>query len=465
MDTDVATPNPYLSGPYEPVADERDDVGLEVVGTLPPQLRGTYVRNGPNPALAPKGRYHVFDGDGMVHAVQIRDGAASYRNRWVRSAGLEAELRAGEALFGGLSEFRLPPAEVVAEVGVMKNTANTNVLAHAGRLFALMEAAKPVELDGRLATLGEVDFGGRLHGAMTAHPKVDPASGELVSFGYSPVPPYLRYHVVDASGALTTEVDIDLPGPVMMHDFAVSATRAVFFDLPALFDLEAMLSGRPGIRWDPSHGARIGVLDRAAPHDGVTWIEVEPFFVFHFLNAHDDGDAVVVEGCRSERMNVTFGEDHVLEPVYPSLHRWRIDPVAGTVTETRLDDRLSDFPRHDDARAGRPLRYGYVGSMRPVGRERIDFSGLVKHDLVDGTSVEHSWADGGMGGEAVFVADEERDAEDGGWLLDFVTDRSGSTELVVLDAEAMEEVARVRMPRRIPFGFHGNWVPEAAWPA
>ena len=459
----VSTPpaNPYLIGHYEPVTDERDDVDLEVVGELPEPLVGTYLRNGPNPAFPPVTRYHVFDGDGMIHAVQLRNGRASYRNRWVRSAGLEAERRAGHALFGGLSEFRLPPPEVMETAGMMKNTANTNVVVHAGRTLAMMEAARPVELDASLATVGEYDFGGALPAAMTAHPKVDPVTGEMVFFAYSPFPPYLRYHVADASGVLVESVDVELPGPVMMHDFAVSAGRAVFFDLPAVFDLDAMLAGAPGIRWQPDHGARIGVLDRTAPHDPVRWIDVDPFYVFHFLNAFDDGETVVVDGCRSARMNVSFGDDRIVEAVHPSLHRWRIDPARGTVIDEPLDDRPGDFPRIDDRRAGLSARYGYVAASRTWAEDDIAFDGVVKHDLVAGTSRQFSYGSDSVSGEAVFAADPTRDSEDGGWLLNYVTDAGGSTDLVVVDAEVLEEVARVRIPRRVPFGFHGNWVPDA----
>jgi len=458
MSTDLGpATNPYLLGNYAPVHDERDDAPLEIVGDLPASLRGRYLRNGPNPAFEPLGNYHLFDGDGMIHGIEIADGAASYHNRYIESAGLAAERRAGNALFGGLAEFRFPPAELMAEVGVMKNTANTNIISHAGRLLALMEACPPIELAADLTTSGPWDFGGALTGAMTAHPKIDPATGEMLFFGYGPFPPYLRFHVVDASGVLTTSVDIDLPAPVMMHDFVVSATKVVFFDLPALFDLDAMLSGGTGIRWEPANGARIGILDRAQPEAGVTWIEVDPFFAFHFLNGHDDGDAVVVEGCRSPRLNAAFGNERLDEPITPLLHRWRVDPVAGTVTDTPLDDRFGDFPRIDDRMTGRRARYGYVATGQNNGSDDVMFNGFIKHDLVTNSSTEYSFGPDVMSGEVAFAADPDRDSEDGGWLMTFATDASGDSALIIVDAEALQEVARVRVPRRVPFGFHGNW--------
>jgi len=460
MSSPAPTSNPFLVGHYEPVREESDAAALEVIGELPDSLVGTYMRNGANPAFDPIGRYHVFDGDGMIHAVSFDGGTASYRNRYVVSRGLAAERRAGRALFGGLSEFHLPDPEVMAEAGFMKNTANTHVVSHAGRVLALMEAGKPTEIDDRLVTIGEYDFDGALQGPMTAHPKFDPTTGDMLFFGYSPFPPYLRFHVADAAGRLIRSVDIDLPSPVMMHDFVATERHVVFFDLPAVFDLEAMMSGAAGIRWQPDNGARIGVLDRQHPDDGVRWIEVEPFWVFHFLNAHDDGDAIVVDGCRAERLNVAFGDDELDGPVTPSLHRWRIDVAAGTVVDEPLDDRPADFPRIDDRFAGLPARYGYVSHAGAWGSEVVDFDGVTKHDLVAGTSETHVYGPAVVSGEAVFAPDPGRTGEDAGWLLNFVTDRTdGSSSLVVLDAASMTETARVLIPRRVPFGFHGNWFP------
>lgn len=460
-----AAGSPWLTGNWAPVHDELVVDDLSVTGCLPAQLHGSYVRNGPNPAFTPLGAYHLFDGDGMLHAVRFEDGRASYRNRWVDSAGLRAERRAGTALYGGLAEFRMPSPEVVAEGGPLKNVANTHVWRHAGRTFALLEAARPTEidLDGDLATLGEHTFDGLLQGPMTAHPKADPETGELIFFGYSPFPPFVRYHVADPAGRLVTSVPVDLPRAVMMHDFAVSRDHVVFFDLPAVFDVHALLEGRPGIRWEPEHGARIGVLQRSDPTAPVRWFDMEPFWLFHVLNAHDDGDAVVVEACRTDRLNAAFGEEPAVAAAPPTLHRWRIDLAAGRVTEQVLDDEPSDFPRVNDDRAGLDTRFGYVGHTRRWGDGAVEFDGITKHDLHGGTTTVHRFGPTESGGEAAFAPDPERTGEDGGWLLSFVSDRAtGSSDLVIVDAETMLEVARVHLPRRVPLGFHGNWFAHGA---
>ncbi len=253
--------DPYLNGQYAPVRDERNDSDLSVIGELPDGLVGVYMRNGGNPFFTPAGRYHVFDGDGMVHGLYLDgEGSATYANRWIRSGGLDLERERGGAVYGGLSEFKLPDDEAMTAGGIFKNTANTNIISHAERYLALMEGAYPTEITRDLATLGEYDFDGRLKGSMTAHPRVDPETGTMAMFGYSPFPPYLRYHEVDRSGVLTHTVEVPIGRSVMIHDFVVTPNYAVFFDLPAIFDAEAMMSGGSAIAWKPDEGARIGIM-------------------------------------------------------------------------------------------------------------------------------------------------------------------------------------------------------------
>ena len=450
---------PHLLGQYRPVHDEIDATDLLVEGELPEGLTGSYLRNGPNPLLAPHGPYHLFDGDAMLHGVTLGQSGASYRNRWVRSAGMMAEAEAGRPLFGGLAGFRPPPDDVMAKVGMMKNTANTNIVSHAGRMLALMEASPPTQVDpDTLATLGVFDYDGALAGAMTAHPKVDPATGNMHFFGYGPFPPYLRYHVVSAHGDLLTSVEIDLPQAVMMHDFAITDKHALFFDLPAVFDVNALMEGKPFTRWEPDLGARIGVL--ALDGSGqVRWSDIDPCYVFHFLNASEDAAGNIdVVGCRSSSLPVSFGDQPAAD-VSPTLHRWHID-AAGTVTTTQLDDRPGDFPRINDALTGRTNRFGYVGWLRDVVQGDATFGGVTAWDLERNESVTWECAPAEVCGEPSFAADPEGTAENDGWLVTLTTDLARDhSYLDVIDARdvAAGPVARVKMPRRVPFGFHGNW--------
>lgn len=463
IDLDPTT-NPYLQGNLAPVLDELDVGDLAITGELPAGLRGVFLRNGPNPQFAPLGSYHLFDGDGMIHSIEIADGRAHYRNRWVQSRGLVAERRAARALFGGLSQFVMPDPEVIAEAGIMKNTANTNIIRHAGRYLALMEAAPPTEVTRELETLGEYDYDGALAGSMTAHPKWDPATGELLFFGYSPFPPYLRYHVADARGRLVRSVDVDIPAPVMMHDFVVTKHNVVFFDLPAVFDINAAFAGGPMISWKPENGARIGVMPRDGGNADIVWIEVDPFYVFHFLNAWDaDDSCVIVTGCRTERLGVAFGDEVLDEPQVPTLHRWTIDTVNATVKTEQLDDRGGEFPRINMGRSGTSNRYGYLATGDEWRFEVVQFNGFTKYDLEAGTSDVHDYGDSCEAGEPVFAADPEGTSEDDGWILNYVHDkRDGTTQVHVVDAREVggEPVARIHLPRRVPFGFHGNWMPD-----
>ena len=456
----AASDNPWLRGWFAPVADERDEPQLEVSGQLPDGLAGAFLRNGPNPMFPPIVRYHLFDGDGMVHGVTFDgEGGASYANRWVRSAALEAEIEAGHALYGGISEFRLPPDDVLARVGPVKNTANTHVVGHGGRILALMEACPPIELASDLSTVGPFDFGGALQGPMTAHPKIDPKTGEMVFFGASPFAPFLRIHAADARGELVWSTEVELPGAVMMHDFAITETKVVIFDLPAVMDVEALITGGTGFYWDADRGARIGVLDRGFPGDTVRWTEVDPFWVFHFMNAHDDGESVVVTGCRAPQLNTSFDGSKVDASIQPLLHRWRIDPTTGTVREEQLHDEPTDFPRINDDWTGQDHRYGYSGHSSGPFDEEPPFDGLIKHDLVAGTATVRRYGPDEVCGEPVFASDPARADEDGGWILNHVHDQAADrTAVVVLDAASLEEVARVHLPRRVPFGFHGSFL-------
>jgi carotenoid cleavage dioxygenase-like enzyme len=455
-------PSPFLTGLMAPVTDERDDHDLAVTGQVPAGLRGMFLRNGPNPQFAPRGKYHPFDGDGMVHAVYFEDGAPRYRNRWVESRGLLAERARGHALYGGLAEFAIPDADVVAEGGMIKNTGNTHVVRHGDRILALMEACPPTMLDRDLATIGELDFDGRLQGACTAHPKVDPVTGEMLFFGYAPFPPYLRYHVVDASGVLVHSAAIDIPNPVMMHDFVITRDHVVFLDSPALFDAQSMMSGGPMVRWAPEEGTRIGVMPRRGDNSSIRWIDVDTQYVVHFFNAWDEGGRVEVRAPRFAAMPGGFEFDNPSGNEAPVPWSWSIDLAAGTVRAEQTDDRTGEFPRVNDDLAMQRTRYLY-NCMARTWEFEFEFHGVVKYDTETGGATEFFYDDSEVSGEHAFAPDPDGTAEDDGWLLTYVTDRAtDATDLAIIDARdvAAGPVARVHIPRRIPIGFHANWFAE-----
>lgn len=434
----------YLDGHLAPVPDEIEAYDLPVTGTLPPELTGRYFRNGPNP-LPGEDHGHWFVGHGMLHGVRLKDGRAEwYRNRWVRTRELDGH----PYIHGDLTIDRTA------------NPANTHVIQHGGKILALCESGFPYGVTPELETIGPDDFDGRLTTSMTAHPKQDPVTGELHFFGYGFFPPYLTYHRLSAAGELVESREVEVPGPTMMHDFAITEHNAVFLDLPMVFDLEA--GGMP-YRWDDEYGARIGVMPLAGGE--VTWFEVEPSYVFHVGNAHEDADGrVVLDACRytPEAIDGLWGQiggaghaaPRAAEFLAACLHRWTLDPATGRHTETPLDDRGVEFPTLNDAQVGRAGRYLYA----------VSHGEIVKYDTGDGArAIAYDMGTRANPGEAEFVpAAHGGAAEDEGWLLSITATAEGGSDLLVLDARDLSFQAAVHLPRRVPAGFHGNWLPDAA---
>jgi carotenoid cleavage dioxygenase len=460
--------NPFLEGAFAPVREEIFVEKLKVIGTLPREMDGMFVRNGPNPQFAPLANYHLFEGDGMLHGVRVRDGVASYRNRYVRTAAWREENKAGKVLWPSLLDERAAKdlaAQALAGRAPIKNTANTAVLAHHGKLLALWEAASPHEVKAdSLETVGLYDFGGQWKNAFTAHPKVDGANGELVCFGYSPLSPMVEYGVFDRAGRLSHRTAIKLPRAVMMHDFAITQKHTLFFDLPAVIDLARGLVGKSMMVFAPEVGARVGVLGRRAAGDSIRWFEIKTCFIFHTLNAYDDGDEVVLLAVRYDHYPSAFDfsarpRGRLETPDWndgrPAMYRWRFNLATGTVREEKLDDLHVEMPRVNDGLMAAKTRYGYAIGVAD------EMSSLVKFDLERGKRELHALGKGRLGGEGVFVPRAGAKTEDDGWIVSYVHDQATDKgEMVVVDARDFSggPVARVMIPQRVPFGFHGAWV-------
>lgn len=453
--------HPSLQGPLAPVYDERYDTDLKITGELPRALNGMFLRNGPNPQFEPKGAYHPFDGDGMLHAVYMNDGKASYRNRWIESAGLMAERKRGHACYGSLAEMSEIPADVMEEAGFMKNTANTATVQHGGHLFALMEGCPPTRISHELETLGEHNFDGKLQGAFTAHPKIDSKTGEMVFFGYSPFPPYVQYYVADASGKIINHQVIDIPNPILMHDFVVSENYTIFVDSPAVFDIDGALSGEPGVRWLPEQGTRMGIIPRMGTAEQLRWFDIPTCNIVHFFNAWDDGNKIEIHAPTFAEMPGGLQFDNPTQTEEPFPHRWLVDLEKGTVKYEKIDDMSGEFPRINDSYAGQRSRFMYNALARDWAFD-FDFNGVIKYDIDKGTSKSFRYGDTEVSGEHTFVADPNGEAEDDGWLMSMIIDKaSEESNLSIIDARDVEAgpIARVLMPRRVPIGFHAAWFP------
>ncbi|MEZ0052801.1 carotenoid cleavage dioxygenase [Mycobacterium sp. MAA66] len=477
--------NRYLEGAFAPMHEELTLTDLDVTGTIPDYLDGRYLRNGPNPIgeVDPE-LYHWFIGDGMVHGIRIRDGKAEwYRNRWVR--GPFAAQALGEPA----------PAGHFGPVGI---GANTSVLGHAGKTLALVEGGLAnYELSEELDTVGVCDFDGTLTGGYTAHPKRDPETGELHAVSYSFARGNtVQYSVIGTDGRAKRTVDIEVHGSPMMHDFSLTERHVIFYDLPVTFDagisaemavpralrlparllLSALIgrvkipdpvtarqpTGNPKDRrmpysWNPKYPARVGVMPRDGGNADVRWFDIEPCYVFHPMNAYDspDDDTIILDVVRHPKM---FDTDQLgPNEGATALERWTVDLGDGKVREERFDDHDQEFPRVDERLTGKRHRYGYANT---VGAGLGGSSTLLKHDLVSRNTATRNFGTGKSLGEFIFHPSSPTAAEDDGVLMGYVYDEATDrSELAILDAQTLQDVASIKLPHRVPAGFHGNWLP------
>ncbi len=437
-----------MQGNYGPVADEVESVNMTVRGSIPPELSGLYVRNGSNPSSGDSP--HWFFGDGMAHGVRLSNGRAEwYRNRYVKTPLYD----------GGLGFGAGPP-------GGASNQSNVSCIWHGGRLLTSGEVGLPYSLDpADLSTVGPYDFAGKLTTSFTAHPKIDPVTGRMHSFGYGFTPPFLTYHITEADGSLVHSEVVDIPRSTMIHDFAITETDAVFWDLPVVFDLDAAIafigdstSTAFPYRWDPSAGARVGVMPLTGGAAAIQWFDIEPCYVFHGVNAFRRGNEVIVDVCH---LSSIFVPGDIFAGT-PSLRRWSFDTATGKSTEDVLaTEQSGDLPSRDPRRLGREHRYGYLASTRdnPL---TVDLGGLIKHDYLTGS--REVWDPGptSHSGEWLFVPAGRDPADDAGYLLSYVHDEAaGRTELVIIDASDVPSgpIAWIEIPQRVPYGFHAAWVP------
>lgn len=439
--------NPFMTGLHQPMTAEHTLTDLAVTGAIPETLDGRYVRIGPNPLFGEGKGHHWFVGDGMVHGVRLRGGKAEwYRNRWIRSNGLAA--KAGiEAAPGP----RRGPSDTV----------NTNVVSFAGQTLAMVEAGSyPAVLSDELETVSYSDFGGGLAGSFTAHPHEDPATGEWHAICYDAHDPrHVRHVALDAGGKVLRELPIAVVNGPSIHDCAVTPNYVVILDLPVTFSMKALIAGQQfPYRWNRDHRARVGLLRRDS--ETITWHDVDPCYVFHVANSfEDEAGRVIVDACAYETM---FDGD-MAGPYGRSLglERWTIDPAGGRVERATIDPTPQEFPRPDERRFGRPYRYLWATGLPETGDQNFFAAApVLRHDLMSGARVERDFGPAAVPGEFVFVPRSADAPEGDGWLMGYVIDRAQqTTDLAILDATTLDDVARIHVPHIIPPGFHGNWMP------
>jgi carotenoid cleavage dioxygenase len=457
--------NPYLTGNFAPVHDEYDLADLKVTGEIPKNLTGSYYRNGPNPQFAPRDPdHHWFAGDGMIHGFHVADGKVSYRNRYVHTNKYVLEKEAGRSLFGN---FGNPMTSDPSVMGQDSGVGNTNIVWHGGRLLALEEGHNPFEMDPvTLESRGYRDYTGKAK-RFTAHPKMDPETGEMVYFGYGAGDGFftddVMFGIADKTGKVARQDIFKAPYSSMIHDFFVTKNYAMFPVLPLTGSLPRVMGGGPAFVWEPEKGSHVGVMRRDAGVETMRWFTTDACYMFHPMNMWEDGDKIYVDLMQYE-----------VAPLFPNadgspgrksgarLARWTFD-LAGnsnTISREYIDDMPGEFPRLDERRAGLSYRHGYFAANSRGGTDVL-FDSIAHIDHRSGKKVVHTFDDG-MPGEPVFVPRSASAGEGDGWLVTTVyrpsEDRS---DFAVFDAQdvAKGPIGVAQLPRRVPFGFHGNWRP------
>lgn len=468
--------HPYRTGAWRPQTTEWTETEPLVEGDLPADLDGVYLRNTENPLLPARERYHPFDGDGMIHSTSFREGHVEYRNRFVRTSGLAAEIEAGEALWSGIAESpkRSKRTDGWGARTRMKDTSSTDVVVHRGvALSSFYQCGELYRLDPvTLSELGTETWGGKFPAqGVSAHTKIDESTGELLFFNYGTEAPYMHYGVVDASGELTTYEPIELPGPRLPHDMCFTENYSILNDCPLFWDPELLAKGVYANRFYRDMPTRLGVIPRHGRGGDIKWFDFEATFVLHWMNAYEKGDWVILDGYFQGDPSPTLppdatGDDRLFRYLdnYAFLsipYRWEMNLRTGETKEGPLSETITEFGMINNDVAGRPYRYAY--SAMPV-RGWFLFDGIYKHDVTTGQMDSFRFPEGTFCSETVFAPRPNPRSEDDGYLLTYTTDVvNDASHCAIFDAldPAQGPVARVVLPERISSGTHAYWASAA----
>jgi len=472
---------PSFTGFNTPSRIEADIADLVHEGTIPPELDGAFFRVQPDPQYPPRlGDDIAFNGDGMITRFHIHGGRCDLRQRWAHTDKWKLEHQAGRGLFGA---YRNPLTDDASVQGEYRSTANTNAWIFAGKLWAMKEDSPALLMDpATMETIGFETFGGAMRGqTFTAHPKVDPDSGNMVAIGYAAsglCTDDVAYYEIGPGGDLLREVWFKAPYYCMMHDFAITRDYLVIHIVPSIGSWERLEQGLPHFGFDTTLPVYLGVLPRreGVTGDEIRWFRRDNCFASHVLNAWQEGSKV--HFLTAEAKNNMF-------PFFPDVHGapfdgrqamsyltdWTVDMASNTEAfdaVTRLTETAAEFPRIDDRFAGRRTRYGWMLEMdmrRPVELRGGSAGGLLMNclflkDLE--TGAEQHWWCGPVSSlqEPCFVPRSADAAEGDGWIVQ-VCNRleEQRSDLLIFEALDIEKgpVATIHVPIRLRFGLHGNW--------
>jgi carotenoid cleavage dioxygenase-like enzyme len=448
--------NVFLRGIWEPLRTEYDINEPIVIGKIPTELNGTFYRNGPNPQYVYSKNYHMFEGDGMLHAVTFENGKVRYQNRWIRTEKFLLEQKAGRSLFGGMRDGLARDESVVNR---SHNTANTNIIWHHDNLLALNEGGQPVRINQHdLTQCNNYTFNNFLHQSMMAHPKIDPVSGEM--FFYSYFAPEFLYLIANKQGKITTKETISMPYKCLMHDFAITENFAIFPLFPLTWDFQRIMRCETAFQWEPNLNTRFGIMPKNGKNSDVIWFEDKACLGMHVVNAREQDHQIILEMVAMHDIPlevVAFGDDSVVFKNY--LTRWIFDLRTKKLAKEILYDDNMEFPRMDERFVGRQYRHTYLNAT--LHCDLAEFDSIVHVDFETQQKATHYFGEDSMPLEPIFIPRTKQAKEGDGYLISYVyRKKQNRSDLVILDAKQIdaEPLAVIQFPHRVPFGFHGCWV-------
>jgi carotenoid cleavage dioxygenase len=461
--------HPYLNGAWTPLHEEVTATDMEVIGEIPTDIDGVYVRNTENPVHEALGNYHPFDGDSMIHSINFKDGKAEYRNRFVRTKGFNAEQEAGKSLWKGIANSVKPDSRPGwGAQGFLKDSSSTDVVIHNGKIMSTFWQCG----DGYLLDPYTLEQHGTQSWApvdgISAHPKIDESTGEMLFFNYSKYPPYQHYGVVDKNNKLIHYTPVPLPGPRLPHDMAFTKNYSILADLPMFWDPDKIPENKYHTHYHPDMPTRFAIIPRYGNEEDIMWFEAKPTYVLHWMNAYEEGDEIVLDGYFQDQPNppplagLPPGPGKLMSNIdlvsmQTKLHRWRFNLKTGETTEEHLDDQVLEFGSFNQKYAGIKNRYNYSVYNKPGW---FLFTGIVKHDYETGKKTQLEFGKDRYGSEAPFAPRVNAKDEDDGYLVSFITDmKENRSECVLIDAKDIEAgpVCRIILPHRISSGTHTCW--------
>jgi len=477
---------PGFTGTLRPLRFEGDLYDLELDGEVPSQLDGTFHRVHPDAQFAPRFESdQFFNGDGMITQFRFENGRIHFKQRYAQTDKWKLERAAGKALFGA---YRNPLTDEPAVQGRIRGTANTNVIVHARKLFALKEDSPPLVMDPlTLETQGYSDFGGRLHSqTFCAHPKIDHASGNMCAFSYASKGLLTRdcsYMEINAQGELVHEAFFEAPYYCMMHDFGLTQDYAVFHVVPIISSWERLKAGLPHFGFDTTLPVYVGVLPRKGTAKEMRWFRSPTLFASHVMNAFNDGTRIHFDTPVAKNNMFPFFPDVHGAPFKPQeamsfLTRWTIDMASKGdefTSSEQLTTLFGEFPRIDDRYAAQPYRHGWLlvsDLQKPFEGPGGRASGLIMNTIahVDVTTRKQSswWAGAqSIAQETCFIPRSRGAAEGDGYLVALIDNLvTNYSDLAIFDAQRVAEgpIARAKLPFRLRPGLHGNWADRSQLP-